>query len=117
MKTNRLPKLFSYVVDHDDGVAPCAEGSYCTLVHCKFSGDRGRRNVVELAEQGDWVVGTGGKGQRSSGNTSTIIYAMEVTEKMTLEECDWLDLVDTPSSYSSSSREPTALSPTGRRWA
>jgi hypothetical protein len=43
--------LFSYVVDHDLGFAPNPASGYCTLVHCKFEGKSGRRNIVELAKQ------------------------------------------------------------------
>ena len=76
----RQPKLFSYVVDHDHGFAPNPFGKFCTLVHCKFS-HSGRKNVVEAAEPGDWILGTGGKSSDSSGN-GTIIYLMRVDEKL-----------------------------------
>lgn len=76
-----MSKLFSYVVDHDDGYAPNPFGGYCSLVHCKFKGVNGKkRNIVELAEAGDWILGTGGKSKRSSGN-GTIIYLMRVDFK------------------------------------
>jgi hypothetical protein len=76
--------LFSYVVDHDRGVAPHPSGRYCTLCRCKF-GWGGRRNIVELARPGDWVVGTGGRSRQSAGH-GRIIYAMLVREKMDLVE-------------------------------
>jgi hypothetical protein len=41
--------LFSYVVDHDFGFAPNPKGDYYTLVHCKFGGRAGHKNIVELA--------------------------------------------------------------------
>jgi hypothetical protein len=75
------PTLFSYVVDHDVGFAPNTEGNFCTLVHRKFGGTSGRRNIVELADVGDWVVGTGGRGKRSAGN-GKLIYLMRVDEKL-----------------------------------
>jgi hypothetical protein len=77
----REPKLFSYVVDHDLGFAPNPYEDYCTLVHCKFGGRTGRRNIVELAEENDWVMGTGGKGRDSAGNGG-IIYLMRVNMKL-----------------------------------
>jgi hypothetical protein len=77
----REPVLFSYVVDHDFGFAPNPYDGYCTLVHCKFGGKRGRRNVVELAGEGDWVMGTGGRGKDSAGH-GRIIYLMRVDEKL-----------------------------------
>lgn len=78
-------KLYSYVVDHDTGFAPNPFGGFCTLVCCKFSHSGKWKNVVELACIGDWVVGLGGKSQRSSGH-GTIIYAMRVTKKLPLAE-------------------------------
>jgi hypothetical protein len=75
------PILFSYVVDHDLGVAPNPEGDYCTLVHCKFEGSSGRRNIVELATRGDWVIGTGGVGKDSAGH-GRIIYLMQVSRRL-----------------------------------
>jgi hypothetical protein len=70
--------LYSYVVDHDTGFAPNPLGGYCTLVHCKFQKSTSKRpNIVELAEKGDWILGTGGK--KSAGN-NRIIYLMRVDE-------------------------------------
>jgi hypothetical protein len=54
-----MRKLFSYVVDHDNGFAPNPFGGLCTLAKCKY-GTPAKRNVVELANEGDWVIGTGG---------------------------------------------------------
>ena len=78
-------KLFSYVVDHDTGFAPNPSGRYCTLVHCKFSEDGKRRNLVERADEGDWILGTGGTSSRSSGN-GTVIYLMRVDEKLSFQK-------------------------------
>lgn len=58
------PQLFSYVVDHDEGFAPNPAGGLCTLAYCKFS-HSGKRNLVEMAADGDWVVGNGGKGPKT----------------------------------------------------
>lgn len=72
--------LHSYVVDHDHGFAPNPSGKYCTLVHCKFS-KGGRKNLVEKARIGDWVLGTGGQSSHSAGN-GRIVYLMRVDEKL-----------------------------------
>jgi len=72
--------LYSYVVDHDHGFAPNPFGKYCTLVHCKFA-KGGKRNVVEKANVGDWIMGTGGESSDSAGN-GRIIYLMRVDEKL-----------------------------------
>ncbi len=75
--------LYSYVVDHDEGYAPNPTPPFCTLVHCKFA-KGARRNIVESAEVGDWIVGTGGASRRSSG-TGSLIYIMQVTEKLAFD--------------------------------
>jgi hypothetical protein len=80
-----MGKLYSYVVEHDLGLSPNPFGGFCTLAFCKFSNSE-RRNVVELADVDDWVVGTGGLGPLSVGEHGRLVYAMLVTEKLTLRE-------------------------------
>lgn len=81
-----MAKLFSYIVEHDVGIAPHVAGKYCTLVNCKFrKGKAGRRNIVELAEREDWIVGTGGASEESAGH-GKLVYAMNVTDKLPLKE-------------------------------
>ena len=79
------PTLFSYVVDHDRGLAPNPEDGFCTLVHCKYQGNSKKRNIVELAKVGDWVLGTGGSSPESAG-PGNIIYLMRVDETPTFKE-------------------------------
>lgn len=75
-------KLYSYVVDHDNGHAPNPYFDFCTLCRCKFrESAAGRRKIVELAEKGDWVVGTGGANPRKSAGHGNLVYAMKVDEK------------------------------------
>lgn len=76
-----MPKLFSYVVQHDHGFAPNPAGGLCTLVHCKFSKVPGKKNLVENAEEGDWILGTGGVGPDTAGN-GRLIYLMRVDKKI-----------------------------------
>jgi len=83
-------RIFSYVVEHDEGREPNPYSGSCTLCRCKFSekaestqGQRGRKNIVELAEEGDWIIGTGGLSPRSIGRHGTLIYAMRVDQKLT----------------------------------
>lgn len=76
--------LYSYVVDHDTGYAPNPYDGLCTLVQCKYARGK-RRNIVELADEGDWIIGTGGKGRRSTG-PGKIVYLMQVNEKISLSE-------------------------------
>lgn len=75
-------KVYSYVVDHDNGYAPNPYFGLCTL--CKFrERPEGRRNIVELAKEGDWVIGTGGANKRTSAGHGRLIYAMRVHKKFT----------------------------------
>lgn len=75
------PHLSSYVMDHDTGFAPNPFFGTCILSHCKYS-KSGKKNVIESADVGDWVVGTGGKKNTGHG---TIIYAMRVKEKLPIK--------------------------------
>jgi len=80
-----MTTLYSYVVDHDNGIAPNPERGYCTLVKCKISKTGKRRNIVELAEENDWIIGTGGVCKKSAGH-GKIIFAMRVDERLPLEK-------------------------------
>ena len=80
-----MSRLFSYVVQHDFGYAPNPAGGFCTLAKCKY-GRRGRKNIIELAEVGDWVAGTSGADLRVSAGHGKLIFAMRVGEKLTLKE-------------------------------
>jgi len=70
--------FFSYVVEHDLGLAPNPFWNFCTLAVCKPN-IRNNKNL----EIGDWVIGTGSK---KIGRLNHLIYAMELTEKSTFEE-------------------------------
>jgi len=45
-----------------------------------------RRNIVELAEEGDWIAGTGGVNLSKSAGHGKLIYAMRADEKISLRE-------------------------------
>ena len=66
--------VYSYIVSTDSGFAPNPFGEFCTLSCCKPV-------IRRSASVGDWVVGLAPK---SLGNG--IVFAMEVTEKMTITE-------------------------------
>jgi hypothetical protein len=68
--------IYSYVVKYDTGFAPNPFWGYCTLATCK---DRVRFG----AQKNDWVIGTGSK--ENVGN-DRLIYAMQVTKKLTFDE-------------------------------
>ena len=77
-------KLYSYVVEHDNGHAPNPYFGVCTLCRCKFRKHREHpKNVVELANVGDWIIGTGGANRKRSTGHGTLVYAMRVDEKLT----------------------------------
>ncbi len=81
------PKLYSYVVEHDNGHAPNPYFGVCTLCRCKFKAGPGKpKNIVDLAEEGDWIVGTGGANLRRSAGHGTLVYAMRVDEKLSREQ-------------------------------
>ena len=82
-----MPRLFSYVVEHDTGHAPNPYFRICTLCRCKFrKSPDGKPNIVELAEEGDWIVGTGGANRKRSAGHGRLVYAMRVDEKLSRRE-------------------------------
>jgi len=57
-----VPKLFSYVIREDTGLAPNPFYGVCTLNCCK-------PDIRRTAEVGDWVAGLVGSNQRGrAGN-------------------------------------------------
>lgn len=82
-------RLFSYVVEHDNGFAPNPYHGVCTLAQCKYRKDKTkRRNLVEMAEVGAWIVGTGGADRSKSAGHGKLIYAMRVDGRLTLGDYD-----------------------------
>jgi hypothetical protein len=69
-------KIYSYVITSDDGFAPNPFHGYCTLATCKPI-------IRRKAKRNDWVIGTGSV--KNVGN-DCMIYAMKVTEKLSLED-------------------------------
>jgi hypothetical protein len=83
----RPVKLYSYVVQHDTGHAPNPYFGVCTLCRCKFRKCFGKpSNIIELAEKGDWIVGTGGANPKRSAGHGKLVYAMRVDEKLTRQK-------------------------------
>ncbi len=77
-------KVYSYLVEHDLGLAPNPFGQYCTLAVCKPK----IRKSGKL-QLGDWIIGTGSKALEETSNRKVrnhLIYAMEVSEIISLEE-------------------------------
>lgn len=69
-------KCYSYIVSRDYGFAPNPFGGKCTLATCK-------PGIRKFANIGDWVIGTGSKKYDLDGR---LIYAMQVTEKMSFNQ-------------------------------
>jgi hypothetical protein len=81
-----MAKIYSYVLRYDDGAAPNPFWGTCTLTICKPA-------IRRTAEVGDWIIGTGSKNTRlKDGNTydlsDSLVYAMKVTNKLSLAEYD-----------------------------
>lgn len=74
-------KIHSYVVEHDLGFAPNPFHGFCTLACCK-------PDIRKHARIGDLVVGTGGA---RVGNQGHIVYWMQVSERVAIDEY-WEDL-------------------------
>lgn len=78
--------LYSYCIPYDDGAAPNPYWGVCTLVICKPA-------IRRTAKAGDWIAGTGAKYARLADGTvkdmsGRLVYAMKVTEKLTMAEYD-----------------------------
>jgi hypothetical protein len=71
-----MTKVYMYVVRYDFGFAPNPFGGVCTLACCMPV-------IRRKASVGDWLVGMGGKDLKATGRC---IYAMRVTDHMTLNE-------------------------------
>ncbi len=76
-----MSTLFSYCIPYDDGAAPNPFWGLCTLAICK---PRIRRS----ANVGDWVVGTGSALSPIGDISDKVVYAMLVTQKMTMADYD-----------------------------
>ena len=82
----RTRKLYSYVLRYDDGAAPNPFWGTCTLTICK-------PDIRRNAEKEDWVIGTGSKNTRLKDGfiydlSDSVVYAMKVTNKLTLSDYD-----------------------------
>lgn len=72
-------RLFSYCLRYDDGAAPNPFFGVCTLNICK-------PRIRSVAKKGDWVVGVGSKNVNGKDYSGKIVYAMKITNKMTMNE-------------------------------
>lgn len=77
-------KIYSYLIDHDFGLAPNPFGQYCTFAVCKPNIRKSKNLRI-----GDWIIGTGSRSlERSSSieSVSKLIFAMKVSEIIKLDE-------------------------------
>lgn len=74
--------FFSYIVEHDYGLAPNPFGPYCTLAVCKPD----IRNNSNLNID-DWIIGTG---SATYGRSEHVIFAMQLSEKLSFSDY-WKD--------------------------
>lgn len=73
--------LYTYVVRYDDGKAPNPYWGVCTLAICK-------PGIRRRARMGDWIVGTGSRNSPVGDVGTSVVYAMQVTDTMTMAEYD-----------------------------
>jgi hypothetical protein len=76
-----MATLFSYCLPFDDGAAPNPFWGLCTLAICKPV-------IRRTAKVGDWVVGTGSRRSPIGDLSGQVVYAMRVTEVMTMQKYD-----------------------------
>lgn len=74
--TERLSRVFSYVVAHDLGFAPNPFHGWCSLACCK-------PRIRGSAAPGDLVLGLTSRSKR-------VVYMMRISERLTFEEY-WVD--------------------------
>jgi hypothetical protein len=74
-------KLYTYCLRYDYGSAPNPYWGICTLVICKPV-------IRRTADIGDWVVGFCSASFENNKYPRHIVYAMKVTDKMTMKEYD-----------------------------
>lgn len=75
---------YSYLLDHDYGLAPNPFGGYCTLAVCKPAIRKSGNLKI-----GDWIFGTGSKAMEKKVKKSFVgklIYAMQVEERIKLDQ-------------------------------
>lgn len=76
----RKSKYFIYIITADAGSAPNPFHRFCTLAICK-------PEIRKAAQKGDWVIGLYSQAKSKSQKYSDrLIYAMEVTKKVSFDE-------------------------------
>ncbi|MBU1616051.1 hypothetical protein KJ693_12180 [bacterium] len=76
-----MMKLYSYCLKGDDGAAPNPFWGICTLVICKPI-------IRKHANKGDWIVGLGSTNSPIRNMSDCVVFTMQVTDKITMQEYD-----------------------------
>jgi len=79
-----MTKIYSYVIEHDYGLAPNPFGGYCTLAVCK---PKIRKSTY--LNIGDWIIGTGSRSLEKATKEKYIgklIYAMKIDERINFNQ-------------------------------
>src|SRR5438552_3615065 len=84
-----MATLFSYRIPVDDGAAPNPFWGVCSLAICK---PRIRKN----AKLHDWVVGTGSKNSPIGDISTSVVWAMRVTRRVTMRDYDRICRTELP---------------------
>lgn len=74
-----MTTLYTYCIPYDNGAAPNPFWDVCTMVICKPA-------IRRAAQVGDWVVGTGSTHSPIGDIGGQVVYAMRVSQKMTMHE-------------------------------
>ncbi len=82
-------KLYTYCLRYDGGAAPNPFWGTCTLVICKPA-------IRRTAQIGDWVVGLGSTNSPIGDISHHLVYAMRVTDKLTMKEYDQFCKISLP---------------------
>ncbi|MDT8447492.1 MAG: hypothetical protein RRB13_11425 [bacterium] len=82
-------KLWIYQITRDYGFAPNPFHGYCTLATCKPKIRGKNEKISNGAQVGDWVAGLGSSAKNSKF-VDRLIYAMQVTEKISFNDY-WSD--------------------------
>jgi hypothetical protein len=75
------PVLYTYCIPFDDGAAPNPFWGTCTLAICKPV-------IRRVARVGDWIVGTGSRESPMGDTSGQLVYAMKVTDIMSMSAYD-----------------------------
>ncbi len=94
-----LPRLYTYIIKIDKGAAPNPFWGVCTLVICK-------PKIRKHAAVGDWVAGFA---PSTSPNPGALVYAMRITDKMSMADYDEYTRAELPEKIPSGSRDKRAF--------